>query len=198
MKKVLIASNNPGKMAEMRAILAPHDMDVVPQKELGVSEAEETGRTFLENALIKARYASAHTGLAAIADDSGLEVDALGGAPGVYSARYAGPGASDAANNLKLLRALNGLPLAARGGRFRCVLAYVSSHGDPKPLIAEGVWDGFLLDSPRGASGFGYDPLFWIPSLGMSAAELPMALKNRLSHRGQALRNLAALLKDLH
>ncbi len=198
MEKVLIASNNLGKIAEIRAILAPHDMEATPQKAFGVGEVEETGATFLENALIKARFAAAHTGLAAIADDSGLEVDALGDAPGVYSARYAGPNATDLENNQKLLKALAGIPIPARRGRFRCVMVYVRSHEDPQPLVAEGVWEGLLLEAPRGGAGFGYDPLFWIPSLGMSAAELPMAFKNRLSHRGQALQNLAALLKGMH
>lgn len=198
MKKVLIASNNLGKIAEISAILAPHDMEATPQIAYGVGEAEETGTTFLENALIKARFAAAHTGLAAIADDSGLEVDALRGAPGVYSARYAGPKATDLENNLKLLQALAGIPLSARHARFRCVMVYVQSHLDPQPLVAEGVWEGLLLEAPQGGFGFGYDPLFWIPALGMSAAELPMGFKNRLSHRGQALRHLAVLLKGAH
>jgi XTP/dITP diphosphohydrolase len=169
--------------------------------ELGVAAPEETGASFLENAMLKARHAAAAAAAAgfrgasaldaaAIADDSGLEVDALGGAPGIFSARYAGAGADDAANNAKLLRALAGIPEERRRARYRCVLVLVSGALDAAPLIAEGVWEGVILDEPRGSGGFGYDPYFWLPDLGLTAAQLAPEVKNRVSHRGIALRGL--------
>jgi len=159
----VLASGNAGKLRELHQLLG---LDLVSQGELGVAEAEETGHTFLDNALLKARNACRHTGLAAIADDSGLEVDALNGAPGVYSARYAGPGADDDANNRLLLRALSGVPTAARGARFRCVLVYLRHADDQAPLIAEGCWEGRITTDPRGSHGFGYDPLFYLQEHG--------------------------------
>lgn len=196
MKKILLASNNPAKVREIQAILAERDFRVVPQAELGIAEADETGLTFVENALLKARHAAYHSGLPAIADDSGLEVDILGNAPGVYSARYAGLGATDADNNAKLLEALLGVPLVQRTARFRCVMVYLRHAGDPSPLIAEGTWPGLILEEARGTAGFGYDPLFYVPERGCASAELDPEEKNRLSHRGQALCKLAAVLAE--
>ena len=196
MKKILLASNNPAKVREIQAILAERDFRVVPQAELGIAEADETGQTFVENALLKARHAAYHSGLPAIADDSGLEVDILGNAPGVYSARYAGLGATDADNNAKLLEALLGVPLVQRTARFRCVMVYLRHAGDPSPLIAEGTWPGLILEEARGTAGFGYDPLFYVPERGCASAELDPEEKNRLSHRGQALCKLAAVLAE--
>jgi XTP/dITP diphosphohydrolase len=190
---LVIATGNPGKLREFRALLDGLPFDVVAQADVGVVAPDETGASFLDNALLKARHAAAATGVAAIADDSGLEVDALGGAPGIYSARYAGAGADDAANNAKLLAALAGVPARARTARYRCALVFVAGPRDP-PLIAEGVWEGLLLDAPRGSGGFGYDPYFWVPDLDLTAAELGSAEKNRLSHRGAALRALRGLL----
>jgi len=167
---------------------------VRPQGEFGVTDAEETGLTFVENAILKARHASSHTGLPAIADDSGLEVDALNGAPGIYSARYAGSGASDQANLEKLLAALQDVPEAQRSARFQCLLVYLRHAGDPTPLICQGTWEGRILFTPRGEYGFGYDPVFHVPTHDCSSAELAPELKNSLSHRGQALRKLVAAL----
>jgi XTP/dITP diphosphohydrolase len=188
--RLVVATGNPGKLREFQALLADLPFDIVAQTELGVAAPEETGATFLENALLKARHAAAATHNAAIADDSGLEVDALDGAPGIYSARYAGVGADDAANNAKLLAALRGVPAAQRRARYRCVLVFVAGPADPAPATAEGVWEGCIVDSPRGSAGFGYDPHFWLPDLRMTAAELDPAEKNRRSHRGMALRAL--------
>jgi XTP/dITP diphosphohydrolase len=195
-RRVVLASLNPGKAREVGQLLAGSGLEVVSQAALGVPEAAETAPTFVENALLKARHAAQLTGLPAVADDSGLAVDALGGAPGIYSARYAGPGADDAANNRKLLEALAGLPAAARTARFICVVVYLRHAADPVPLICEGAWHGRLLEAPRGANGFGYDPLFLVPELGVTSAELPPEQKNRLSHRGQALRRLVERLSD--
>jgi XTP/dITP diphosphohydrolase len=186
----VIATANPGKLREFQALLEDLPFELAAQSALGVQSVEETGSTFLANALLKARHASAATGAAAIADDSGLEVDALGGAPGIRSARFAGENADDAANNAKLLRALEGLPLAQRRARYRCALVFVDGPLDPAPLEAQGVWEGFILDAPRGSGGFGYDPYFWLPELAATAAELAPDDKNRRSHRGQALRAL--------
>jgi XTP/dITP diphosphohydrolase len=194
LERLVIATANPGKLREFRALLAGLPFEQVSQASLGVVPVPETGSSFSSNALIKARHAAAETGSAAIADDSGLEVDALGGAPGIYSARYAGEGADDAANNAKLLAALAGVPLPQRRARYRCALVFVAGPKDPSPLITEGVWEGFILVVPRGAGGFGYDPYFWLPELAASAAELDPAEKNRLSHRGTALRSLRAQL----
>lgn len=194
-KKIVLASNNPGKIREIQTLLDGLGLEILPQSAFTPVEAEETGLTFLANALIKARHAAKASGLPAIADDSGLEVDALGGAPGVFSARYAGPGASDEANNAKLLRELAGVEEASRSARFRCVMVFVRDADDPAPLVGEGVWEGRILEAPRGGNGFGYDPLFFVPGEGCASAELPPAVKNRLSHRGKALRALVAQLQ---
>ena len=189
-RKLVIATANPGKLREIRALLADLPFDVHGQSTLAVASAEETGSSFRSNALLKARHAAAATGAAAIADDSGLEVDALGGEPGIFSARYAGPAADDAANNAKLIAALAGRPLAQRRARYRCAMVFVDGPHDPEPLSAEGVWEGYILDAPRGSGGFGYDAYFWLPDLERTAAELAPEDKNRRSHRGMALRSL--------
>ena len=191
---IVLASNNPGKVREFAQLLAGLQRAVRPQSEFGVPEVEETGLTFVENALLKARNAAHHAGLPALADDSGLEVDALNGAPGIYSARYAGSGASDRANLEKLLANIKHLPEAERGARFQCVLVYLRHALDPTPLICQGTWEGRILRAPQGTQGFGYDPIFYVLSHGCSSAELPPETKNQLSHRGQALRKLVAAL----
>lgn len=193
-KPLVVATSNQGKLREFRDLLADLPFQIVAQSDLGIAAPEETGSTFLENALLKARHAAAASGFAAIADDSGLEVDALGGAPGIFSARYAGAGADDAANNAKLMGALVGVVQPLRGARYRCVLVFVADAGDASPLAAEGVWEGVILDSPRGSGGFGYDPYFWLPELGKTAAELDPREKNERSHRGRALASLRELL----
>jgi XTP/dITP diphosphohydrolase len=193
-KLLVVATTNPGKLQEFRALLAGLPFDLCSLGELGIAAPEESGASFLENALLKARHAAAAGNAAAIADDSGLEVDALGGAPGIYSARYGGPNADDALNNAKLLKALEGVPRERRRARYRCALAFVAGPGDPVPLIAEGVWEGFILESPQGSGGFGYDPYFWLPDLEPTAAQLDAADKNRRSHRGIALRSIAKQL----
>ncbi len=195
MKKVVLASGNKGKVREINQILAGLDIEVVPQTEFDVPEAEETGLTFVENAILKARNAAQHTGLPAIADDSGLEVDALKGAPGIYSARYAGAGASDQANLEKLLVELAEVPEAERTARFQCLMVYLEHEADPTPLICQGTWEGRITSAARGENGFGYDPVFFVPEHGCTSAQLPSEEKNRLSHRGQALRALVAALR---
>lgn len=192
-QQVVLASGNPGKIREIQAILADHP--IVPQSAFNVVDVEETGTTFVENAILKARNAALHCKLPAIADDSGLVVDALNGAPGVISARYAGVGASDRDNLDKLLRELEGVPDELRTARFICVMVFMEHAHDPCPLIAQGVWEGRILDHAVGDNGFGYDPVFWVPEQGCASAELPAALKNALSHRGQALAHLTALIK---
>lgn len=193
MKKIVLASNNAGKLAEFQALLSTLSLDVRAQGEFDVPEAEEPFATFVENALTKARHASRLTGLPALADDSGVCVNALGGAPGVYSARYAGEPKSDHANNLKLQADLAGH--VDRSAYYYCVLVYVRHADDPQPVIAEGLWHGEMAQSPSGDGGFGYDPYFYLPALGKTAAELSSAEKNALSHRGQALRELIGKLK---
>ena len=188
--KVVLASSNPGKLTELRAFLEPAGMQVVPQDAFGVEPPEETGLTFVENALIKARAACAATGLPSIADDSGLVVHALGGAPGVRSARYAGSRPSDEANVSRLLEALQGIEPADRRAEFVCAIVYLRHPRDPRPIVCEGLWEGRILDVPRGAGGFGYDPVFFVENLGKSAAQLDRATKNAISHRGQALAHL--------
>ena len=188
--KVVLASSNPGKLSELRALLKPAGLQVVAQDALGVEPPEETGATFVENALIKARAACAATGLPALADDSGVVVDALGGAPGVRSARYAGEGASDADNLARLLEALAGVGPPERGAAFVCAIVYLRHAQDPCPIVCEGVWRGRILDAPRGEGGFGYDPVFFVETLNRTAAELSRAEKNTVSHRGQALAQL--------
>lgn len=195
MKRIVLASNNRGKIREFNELLTDLEMEVHPQGEFGVPEAEESGLTFVENAILKARHASLHTGLPAIADDSGIEVDALNGAPGIYSARYAGAGAGDAANVEKLLEALQEVPEAERTARFQCLLVYMRHGSDPTPIICQGTWEGRILFEPVGENGFGYDPVFHVPTHLCSAAELPADVKNALSHRGQALRQLVSRLK---
>jgi XTP/dITP diphosphohydrolase len=192
---IVVASNNAGKVREINQLLEGTGIRVVPQGDFGVPEAEETGLTFVENAILKARNAAQHSGLPAIADDSGIEVDALHGAPGIHSARYAGPGSSDEDNVGKLLHALESVPEAERGARFQCVLVYLRHASDPTPLICQGTWEGRILEAPRGENGFGYDPVFYVPTHGCSAAELDPAIKNKLSHRGQALRRLRQRLE---
>jgi XTP/dITP diphosphohydrolase len=197
-RRIVLASSNPGKLREIGQMLAGIGLEVVPQSDFDVPEAEETGLSFVENAILKARHAARHAGLPAIADDSGLEVDALHGAPGIYSARYAGSGASDEQNLKKLLADLAGVPEAERTARFQCLMVYLRHAHDPTPIICQGTWEGRILFEPRGANGFGYDPVFYVPTHGCSAAELPPEIKNALSHRGQALRALVAALEHTH
>lgn len=190
---IVLASSNPGKIREIQAILEGHP--IIPQSAFDVADVEETGATFVENALLKARNAALHCKLPAIADDSGLVVDALNGAPGLISARYAGVGASDQDNLDKLLRELKGVPEQLRTARFICVMVFLEHANDPCPVIAQGVWEGRILDHAVGENGFGYDPVFWVPDHNCASAELPAAVKNALSHRGQALKSLTALIK---
>jgi len=187
--KIVLASGNQHKLEELSAAL-PDSIDLVSQGDLGIEGAEETGLTFVENAILKARHATMRSGLPAIADDSGLEVDFLNGSPGIYSSRYAGNDASDNDNNSKLLAALQGVPEADRTARFRCIIVYMRHAFDPMPLIVSGTWEGVILDVLKGNNGFGYDPLFYLPELKKSAAELEDFEKNRISHRGQALSQL--------
>lgn len=193
LRRVVLATGNAGKLREFRALLGDL-VALVPQSALGIDPVEETGASFAENALLKARHAAAVSGLAAIADDSGLIVDALGGAPGVHSARYAGANGDAAANNVKLLRALDGVPANQRGARFRAVVVYVASVDDIAPLVAEGSWEGFIGMGLRGTNGFGYDPLFLDGDSERTSAELAPDEKNRRSHRGQAVRKLRKML----
>ena len=194
MKEIILASSNAGKVREINQLLAGLDLQVKPQTEYGVVDAEETGLTFVENAILKARNAAQHTGLPAIADDSGIEVDALKGAPGIYSARFAGAGASDQENLEKLLADLKDVPEQERTARFQCLMVYLHHADDPTPLICQGTWEGRILFEPRGDNGFGYDPVFYVPTHNCSSAELAPEIKNSLSHRGQALRQLVAAL----
>ncbi len=192
-EKVVLASNNPGKLRELGAMLESLGIEVVPQAAFDIPDAEETGLTFVENAILKARNACEHSGLPAIADDSGIEVDALDGRPGIYSARYSGGG--DQANNEKLVADLQDVPPEQRTARYRAALVYLRHAADPSPIIAEGAWEGVIIDTPRGENGFGYDPYFFIPELGKTGAELEPEEKNRISHRAQALKKLAAALR---
>lgn len=195
MQKVVLATGNAGKVRELADLLADFGLDIVAQTELGVESAEETGLTFIENAILKARHAAAITGLPAIADDSGLAVDALGGAPGIYSARYAGEEASDEQNLQKLLVALDDVPDARRGAQFHCVLVYLRHADDPTPLVCHGAWPGVITRQPAGSGGFGYDPIFFVPSEGKTAAELSREEKIAISHRGKALKLLLEALR---
>jgi len=192
-RKIVLASGNPGKLAEIRDVLADGDIELVAQREFGIADAEETGTTFVENALIKARHAARQSGLPALADDSGICVDVLGGAPGLYSARYAGEHGNNAANNAKLLEVLRDVPDKERTAHFHCTLVLLRSADDPAPLIAEGLWRGRILHAPQGNQGFGYDPVFFTDAQG-PAGELDAAVKNRISHRGLALARLRELL----
>ncbi|APS31375.1 RdgB/HAM1 family non-canonical purine NTP pyrophosphatase [Pectobacterium brasiliense] len=196
MQKVVLATGNPGKVRELASLLADFGLDIVAQTELGVDSAEETGLTFIENAILKARHAAHITGLPAIADDSGLAVDALGGAPGIYSARYAGVEASDQQNLDKLLLTLKDVPDAQRRASFHCVLVYLRHAEDPTPIVCHGSWQGVLTHEAAGSGGFGYDPIFFVPELGKTAAELTREEKNAQSHRGQALRLLMDALRN--
>lgn len=196
MKEIVVATSNAGKLREFAALLAPSGLQLRAQSEFGVASAEETGASFIENAIIKARHAAMATGLPALADDSGLAVDALAGEPGIHSARFAGPGADDAANNRRLLERLSGVPPERRGARFHCVLVLMRHARDPVPLVCSAAWEGRILEAPRGERGFGYDPLFLDPLLGRSAAELEPELKNRLSHRARALEALLRALES--
>ena len=192
--RVVLATGNPGKLREMRDILEPWQVDVRPLSEFSSASADETGLSFVENAILKARFAAQASGLPAIADDSGLEVDALHGAPGIYSARYAGPGADDAANNRRLLADLADVPDTERTARYRCAMVWLRWPADPAPVIAQASWEGRIARAPRGSGGFGYDPLFIVAGGERMAAEFDAAEKNRVSHRGLALRALVAAL----
>ncbi len=191
----MLASNNAGKLREIQAVLDQQRFQLINQSKFDVTEVAETGTTFVENAIIKARHAAESTGLPALADDSGIEVDALNGAPGVYSARYAGANANDEANNAKLLRELADIPDEQRSARFQCVLVYMRHAQDPMPLICQGTWEGVILHEAKGPNGFGYDPLFFVPTHGCASAELEPAEKNRISHRAQALQKLINVLE---
>jgi XTP/dITP diphosphohydrolase len=195
--RIVLATGNRGKLAEFQLLLQDSGIAVLAQSQFDVPDCDETGLTFVENAILKARHAAQITGLPALADDSGLEVDALQGAPGIYSARFAGAtgGDADAANNRKLLELLHAVPEAERSARFQCVLVFMRHARDPAPLICQGSWEGRILASARGAHGFGYDPLFFVPTQSMSAAELPAQLKNHISHRGQAMAQLLTPLQ---
>ena len=195
--RIVLASSNTGKVREINEMLAEHAVRIVSQSEFNVPEVAETGLTFVENALLKARNAAHHTGLPAIADDSGIELAALEGRPGIYSARYAGQGASDADNLRKLMDDVKKLPQDRRQCRFVCLMVYLRHAGDPTPIIAEGVWEGIAVPTPHGTNGFGYDPIFYVPTHRCTSAELPPETKNRLSHRGQALQKLVAQLQAL-
>ena len=197
MHRIVLASSNPGKLREFNALFADSGCEVVTQASLGIDDVEETGLTFVENALLKARHAARVSGLPALADDSGLCVEALNGAPGLYSARYAGGHGDSAANNAKLLQTLDGMPPDQRRAFFMCALVLLRHAADPTPLIVEGRWHGRVLEAPRGPGGFGYDPLFLPDGQTQSAAELDPSLKNRLSHRGQAMAKLQSRLKEL-
>ncbi len=196
MQKVVLATGNAGKVRELAHLLADFGLDVVAQTELGVESAEETGLTFIENAILKARHAATETGLPAVADDSGLAVDFLGGAPGIYSARYAGVDASDQQNLDKLLVALKDVPQGQRNAQFHCVLVYMRHAEDPTPLVCHGSWPGEIAFAEAGEGGFGYDPIFFVPELGKTAAELTREEKSAVSHRGQALKLLLAAMKE--
>lgn len=193
-KSLVLASGNAGKLKELRHMLGPLGWTIRLQSEWKLEEAVEDGLTFVENALIKARHAARHTGLPSLGDDSGLVVDALQGAPGIFSSRYAGRHGDDSANNLKLLEALRDVPQAHRSAHFYCALVLLRHADDPAPLLATGLWPGRIVFRPRGAGGFGYDPLFWVESQGCTSAELEPEVKNRLSHRGQALADLVKQL----
>ena len=195
---VVLASGNAGKLRELGAMLEPLGWAVRPQSDWQLEEAVEDGLSFIENALIKARHAARATGLPALGDDSGLVVDTLHGAPGIYSSRYAGEGAGDAANNRKLLDALSGVPEAERGAHFYCTMAFLRHADDPAPLLATGRWDGRIVEEPGGDGGFGYDPVFWVPGEACTAAQLSPERKNALSHRGQALAGLARQLQGAY
>ncbi|WP_105102740.1 RdgB/HAM1 family non-canonical purine NTP pyrophosphatase [Microbulbifer pacificus] len=196
MDKIVLASGNAGKLKEFSLLFSGWQIAVLPQSEFITEEADETGLSFIENALIKARHASRASSLPALADDSGLAVDALGGAPGIYSARYAGAGASDADNNAKLLEALEGVPAELRSASFHCALAFVRTPEDPVPLVCTARWQGLIVDRPAGDQGFGYDPLFYVPSEKLTSAQLSRETKNRLSHRARAVKKFEQMWRE--
>ena len=193
-ERIVLASNNAGKVREINQLLSQQKIEVIAQKSFDIQEAEETGLTFVENAILKARNAARYSGLPAIADDSGIEVDFLNGAPGIHSARFAGEACDDRENNRKLLAALDGVSEQDRTARFQCLMVYLRHAEDPTPIICQGTWEGRILTAPQGENGFGYDPLFWVPDAGCSSAQLEPGEKNRLSHRGKALRQLLSAL----
>lgn len=186
-KKIVLASGNAGKVREINKLFAGSGIEIVPQTDLGVPDVPETGTTFVENAIIKARHAAEFTGLPAISDDSGIEVDALDSRPGVYSARYAGPDASDEDNNNLMLKELSGIAEAERTARYQCIIVFMRSHTDPVPIITQGSWEGRILEAPQGEGGFGYDPIFFVPTHNCTGGELALDVKNTLSHRAIAL-----------
>ena len=194
MKKIVLASNNKGKAREIGQLLAKLEIEILAQSEFNVPEIEETGLTFVENAILKARNAAHYSGLPALADDSGIEVDALNGAPGIYSARYAGVGATDKQNLQKLIRDVSTIPNAPRSARFQCLMVLMRHETDPTPLICQGTWEGQIIDTPQGENGFGYDPIFYVPEEKCTSAQLAPERKNALSHRGKALQCLLAQL----
>lgn len=195
-KKIVLASNNAGKVREINSMMSDHTVQIISQSEFKVPEIEETGLTFIENAILKARNAATHTGLPAIADDSGIEIPALNGKPGIYSARYAGAGASDEENLNKLVNEIKKLPEGKRQARFVCLMVFLRNAEDPIPIIAEGIWNGIAITEPRGKNGFGYDPMFFVPTHQCTSAELPPDVKNSISHRGLALKELITQLKN--
>ncbi|GBF29645.1 MAG: RdgB/HAM1 family non-canonical purine NTP pyrophosphatase [Proteobacteria bacterium] len=190
MKKLVLASSNPGKLRELSALLDESRYKIIPQADFNVPEVAETGTTFVENAIIKARHAAQYTGLAALADDSGIVIDALNGEPGVHSARFSGSDASDESNNILLVERLRSVPEAQRSARYQAVIVYMRNAADPSPIICEGSWEGIMVLEAKGSGGFGYDPYFYLPDYGCTSAELSADEKNRISHRGQALRLL--------
>ena len=190
MKRIILASNNPGKVREIQQLLTGCGVEIIPKSDLDIADVAETGLTFVENAILKARHAATLSGLPAMADDSGLEVDALNGAPGIYAARYAGPGSSDTDNNARLLRELKDIPDGQRRARFQCVIVYMRHAKDAMPLLCTGTWEGRILHESKGRHGFGYDPLFYVPTHRCSSAELPPDVKNKISHRALALQAL--------
>ena len=195
--RIVLASNNPGKLLEMRALLSGLNIDIQPQSEFSVPEVAETGLSFVENAIIKARNAATHSRIPAIADDSGIEVECLGGAPGIYSARFAGAGASDEANLQLLLAKVEATGIDRPAARYQCVIVYLNNSEDATPLIAHGTWHGYLVSEPKGGNGFGYDPIFFVPTHQCTSAELDPGEKNRISHRGQAMQDLVNKLITL-
>ncbi|MFQ0995393.1 XTP/dITP diphosphatase [Gilliamella sp. BG2] len=195
MQKIVLATNNQGKVNELQTLLANAGFDIIAQNQFNIPDADETGLTFIENALLKARHTAKLTGLSAIADDSGLAVDALDGQPGIYSARYAGEHGNDKSNNQKLLKALQNIPKEKRTAYFYCALVFMRHENDPTPIICLGKWDGLILNEEQGDGGFGYDPLFYVPELGCTAAQLTKEQKSQISHRGQALKQLIEKIK---
>jgi len=193
--RIVLASGNAGKVREINRLFADSGIEIVPQSDFDVPDVAETGTTFVENAIIKARHAAQCTGLPAISDDSGIEVDALDARPGVFSARYAGEGASDEDNNNRMLEELRGVPEAERTARYQCLIVFMRSHTDPVPIITQGSWQGRILEAPQGDGGFGYDPIFFVPSHGCSGGELPLEVKNTISHRAIALKAMLAELR---